>query len=242
MFRLFLLTALLALWGCGVSTAELNDPDDIVLSSVEGELRANSDPDRVVVYSNNIENMIFDWKDLVHVMAEDELRPDVFLVQQMSGKASLDRLVGFMNNRLGVDYDGVLAQNHPEDERFGNEVRPPPKVTTGVIWRNRRFDLVSKGTWMPFGRGFAGQPQTCEERSRHSGYETLRVKLFDKVAKKHLVVVSLRHWTWEPCSTKNVREIVHGEESGANAHVGIGAGADLAIVAGDFNDRLFDSD
>ncbi len=175
--------------------------DEIEMSSEESELRINRNPDRLVVYSNNIENMIFDWKDLVHVMARHELKPDIFLVQQLSGRDEMNRLIGFMNRRLNGNYDGVVAQNRPEDERFSGDVKPRPKVTTGVVWRSARFELVGKDSWMPFGRGFKNQKQSCDERSGHSGYETIRVKLFDKVAKKHVVVVSLRHWTWEPCSS-----------------------------------------
>jgi hypothetical protein len=113
-------------------------------------------------------------------------------------------------------------------------------VTTGVVWRSSRFELVSHDSWMPFGTGFKGNAQSCDERSNHSGYETLRVRLFDKVAKKHVVVISLRHWTWEPCSSKNLVELVNGKVGGVNDHSGIGRGADLAIVGGDFNDHPVD--
>lgn len=238
--RLLILASAALLLSCGVSEAQLSDADDLQLSTAEGELRTNKSADRVVVYSNNIENMIFDWKDLVHDMAEHELRPDIFLVQQISGRAGLDRLMGFMKNRLGVDYDGKVAQNQPTDTRFSGEVQPRPKVSTGIVWRSARFELVSSDSWMTFGTGFKGQVQRCDERSNHSGYETLRVKLFDKLARKHVVVISLRHWTWEPCTTQNLLELVNGKEGGANAHVGIGGAADLAIVGGDFNDHPVD--
>lgn len=227
---------------CGVSDAQLSDSDDLEYSTAEGELRTNKSADRVVVYSNNLENMIFDWKDLVHDMGEAELRPDLFLVQQISGRDGLDRLMGFMKGRLGVDYDGKVAQNNPTDTRFSGEVQPRPKVSTGIVWRSARFELVSSDTWHTLGTGFANQVQRCDERSNHSGYETLRVKLFDKLAKKHVVVISLRHWTWEPCSTLNLLELVNGKDSGPNAHPAIGGGADLAIVGGDFNDHVIDGD
>ncbi|MDP1823945.1 MAG: hypothetical protein Q8L48_11910 [Archangium sp.] len=239
MARLVFAAVALLCVSCGLSEAEVSDPNDLQLSTAEGELRTNRDADRVVVYSNNVENMIFDWKDLVHHMGEHELRPDVFLVQQVTGRDGLDRLMGFMKTRLGVDYDGLVAQNQPTDRRFSGEVQPRPKVSTGVVWRSSRFELVSHDSWMPFGTGFSSGAQSCDGRSNHSGYETLRVKLFDRVAKKHVVVISLRHWTWEPCSTKNLVELVGGKE-GVNAHVGIGPQADLAIVGGDFNDHPVD--
>lgn len=237
----------LAIAACGTEAdrdpaGEL-DVDVIAPSTAEGELRTNRDANRIVVYSNNIENMIFDWNDLVHEMEEAPLRPDIFLVQQLTSRDEMLRLIRTMERRLGVDYDGVVAQNVPDDHRFAGEVIPRPRVTTGVIFRAARFDVVTKDSWHPFGKGFAGQRQSCSERTNHSGYKTLRVKLRDKLADKDVVAVSLRHWTWHPCSLKNVREIVEGQGGdGPNAHAGLGNGAALHIVGGDFNDRIFDAD
>ncbi len=242
MTRLSLVAMAALCVSCGVSRAELSSSDDLEFSTAEGELRTNKSADKVVVYSNNLENMLFDWKDLVHDMGEDELRPDLFLVQQVSGRDGLDRLMGFMKTRLGVDYNGRVAQNQPTDNRFGGEVLPRPKVTTGVVWRSARFDFVSQDSWMPFGTGFPNKSQNCDERSNNSGYETIRVKLFDKLAKKHVVVISLRHWTWEPCSSKNMVELVSGKVGGPNDHAGLGPAADLAIVGGDFNDHPVEGD
>ena len=229
--------ALLAACGEGLAEGELS-----AVSSAEAELRTNRDPDRLVVWSNNVENMIYDWKDLVHAMEEAELRPDVFLVQQVTDRAELERLTDFMRRRLGVDYTGVVADAHPDDHRFQGQVIPRPTVTTGIVFRTARFELVSKDTWSPWGKGFrAGNPR-CDERSENSGYQTLRAKLWDKVARKHVVAVSLRHWTFHPCSSKNVRELVAGFDGGRNDHAGLGGGADLHLVGGDFNDRIFDGD
>jgi hypothetical protein len=122
MTRLFVPMIAVLCAACGMSQAELTSSDDLEFSTTEGELRTNKDEDRVVVYSNNLENMIFDWKDLVHHMGEHELRPDLFLVQQISGREGIDRLMGFMKTRLGVDYDGLVAQNDPTDRRFSGEV------------------------------------------------------------------------------------------------------------------------
>lgn len=243
MNRVFALVSLVALAACG---SEQDLDIDVSAPDIDvEELRTNRDPNRIVVYSNNIENMIFDWQDLVHEMEEAPLRPDIFLVQQLSGKAEMEQLIRFMEQRLGVNYEGVVAQNVPDDHRFAGEVLPRPRVTTGVIFRARRFDLVTKDSWYPYGTGFAGQRQSCDERTKHSGYETLRVKLRDKRADKDVIAVSLRHWTWHACSAKNTREIVEGNNqggSGPNAHAGLGTGAALHIVGGDFNDRIFDAD
>lgn len=241
------LAAGLTMAGAGCSNAlddESNDGPDIdAAGSVESELRTNTDPERLVVYENNIENMLFDWKDLVFQMERAPLRPDIFLVQQVSGKEELDRLIAFMEQRLGVPYDGMVAQNHPRDARFHNDVTPKPKVTTGVIWRAARFDVVNHDSWMPFGRGFREQAADCDSRSNNSGYETLRVKLHDKRADKDVVAVSLRHWTWHACTAKNLASLVEGEDTGGpNDHARLGSLAALHIVGGDFNDRGFDGD
>jgi hypothetical protein len=242
MHRFFVFAVPLVLAACG-SEADLDLDVTAAASDIEA-LRSNSDPNRIVVYSNNIENMIFDWKDLVHEMEQAPLRPDIFLVQQLTSKDEMNQLLAFMKARLGVDYDGVVAQNVPDDHRFGGEVMPRPRVTTGVIFRSKRFDLVSKDTWQPFGKGFAGQRHSCDERTDHSGYETLRVKLHDRRANEDVIAVSLRHWTWHACSAKNTHEIVEGHNAGGdgpNAHAGLVGGA-LHIVGGDFNDRIFDGD
>jgi hypothetical protein len=229
------LFALLFFSACG-DVSDL-DPDELAVS--EDELRTNRNPERLVVWSNNIENMIFDWKDLVHAMSEAELRPDIFLVQQVTDKAEMDRLVDYMSRRLGVDYTGVVAKAHPKDRRFQDQIIPRPTVTTGIVYRTARFDQKTKDSYMPWGHGFNGAALRCDVRSDHTGYETLRLKLHDKVANKDVVAMSLRHWTWLPCSSKNVREIVNGFDGGPNAHAGLGTQSALHIVAGDFNDGLF---
>lgn len=128
--RAALAIAAVALASCVVDVhdADVVDdgPDVDAAASVEAALRTNTDPNRIVVVSNNIENMIFDWKDLVFHMETSALRPDVFLVQQLSDKAELDRLIAFMGQRLGVDYDGVVAQDVPAITASGARSCPGP--------------------------------------------------------------------------------------------------------------------
>jgi hypothetical protein len=208
--------------------------------AAEVALRENDDPDWLVVWTNNIENMLYDWKDLVHEMEVDERAPDLFLVQQLSGRDELDRLVAFMERRLGVDYTGVVAQDTPTHDRFGAQVLPRPKVTTGIVFRTARFEARTQDSWFPFGTGFDGQVQRCDVRTRNSGYETLRLRLHDRLADKDVVAVSLRHWTWHPCSTKNLQDIVDGNTVGdaRDRHAGFGQRAALHLIGGDFNDRV----
>ncbi len=96
--------------------------------------------------------------------------------------------------------------------------------------------------WFPWGKGFNADAFTCDARTDNSGYQTLRVKLHDKLADKTVVVTSLRHWTWHSCSLKNLLEIADGQPgTGENAHPGLGAG-DLELVGGDFNEAANASD
>lgn len=111
-----------------------------------------------------------------------------------------------------------------------------------MIFRSARFDVVNHQTWMPFGRGFRHTAKTCDVRSNNSGYETLRVRLHDKLAKEDVAVFSLRHWTWHACSAKNLDELVEGHDGGgSNDHPGLGRASALHIVGGDFNDRIFEN-
>jgi hypothetical protein len=128
----------------------------------------------------------------------------------------------------------VIAQRDPTDTRFAGEVTPRPKSTTAILFRTGRFELVRVDKWFPFGVGFNPDRYSCGSRTDNSGYQTLRVKLWDKVAKKHVVAVSLRHWTWYDCSEKNMKEIFDGQADGENAHPGLGS-AELQIVGGDYN-------
>lgn len=192
----------------------------------------------VLVYSLNIENMIFDWKDVVHVMERDDRKVDLFLVQQATNEARLDDLTDFMSARLGEKYAGVLAQNAPTHTRFQGEVTPKPPVTTGVIWRVKRFEYVAHTSWFPYGDKVDGS-HTCASRTNHSGYETIRVRLQDTLAKKSVVAASLRHWTWMDCSLKNMIEMIDGEPKGPSAHSPM-PDVPLQIVGGDFNGPAFD--
>lgn len=215
------------------------EPTDAGTGATGGSAPVNPNAASVLVYSNNIENMLFDWKDLVHVMARDKRKVDVFLVQQATNKKRHDELAAYMSNRLGEKYVGVVAQNDPTDHRFQGEVIPKPTVTTGVIWRAARFDYVSHQTWFPWGTKVDGA-HTCDARASHSGYETIRVRLQDKWAGKQLVAASLRHWTWMDCSQKNMIEMIDGQASGPNAHPPM-PDVGLQIVGGDFNGKAFDA-
>lgn len=219
--------------------AQPSDGGDVEDAS-DGALPTDPKGNSVLFYSNNIENMLFDWKDLVHVMARDKRKVDVFLVQQLTNKKRVDELAAYMSNRLGEEYIGIVAQNVPTHLRFAADVTPKPTVTTGVIWRAQRFDYLSHQTWFPWGTKLDSE-HTCDSRTSNSGYETIRVMLQDKWAQKQLAAVSLRHWTWRDCSEKNMIEMSDGQASGPNAHAPMPDVA-LQVVGGDFNGKAFEAD
>ena len=209
--------------GCAAdaSDAEASATDEAALST-------NSDARKVLVYSNNVENMIFDWKDLLYYMRTRPSRPDIFLVQQMTSRARLDEMTKAMTSVLGVAYAGRVAQDNPTNLRQSTEVSPRPTVTTGIIFRAARFDVLSEETWFPLG---ASDPATgatdCSVRHASSAYQTIKLRLRDKVANRNLTVVSLRHPTGSPCPAANIADI--------EAH--LHAQEDLSLVGGDFNDN-----
>jgi ABC-type oligopeptide transport system substrate-binding subunit len=116
------------------------------------ETETNADAHKVLVYSNNVENMIFDWKDLLSYMKTQASRPDIFLVQQMTDRAHLDEMTTAMTNVLGVSYSGRVAQDHPTNLRQSTEVSPRPTVTTGIIFRGARFSVLSEELWLEHAR------------------------------------------------------------------------------------------
>jgi hypothetical protein len=212
--------ALLLAAGCVAESGETE-------SASQDELTANSDAAKVLVYSNNVENMIFDWKDLTYYMKTQPKRPDLFFVQQMTDAARLGEMTKAMSTILGATYAGRVAEDNPTNHRQGSEVSPSPTVTTGIIYRTARFAFVSQETWFPFGAPDATTGATdCTVRHESSAYETIKLTLHDKVAGHDITVVSLRHPTGSPCPAENVADI--------DAH--LPSSRSLTIVGGDFND------
>jgi hypothetical protein len=212
--------------GCVIGIEDLADDEDLLLEGkARKDLKSNSDPSRILVYSNNVENMIFDWKDLIHYMASRPERPDIFLVQQAVNAERLDEMLSVMQSTLGVAYGGRIAQASPTHTRLNDDVTPKPASTTAIIFRKARFDVLAVERWQPWGVGSetAGTAD-CSVRQDNSGYEVLKLRLRDVIAEKNLDVVSLRLWTANDCAEKNVPDIV--------GHLS----APLQIVGGDFNE------
>jgi hypothetical protein len=195
----------------------------------------NDDPGFVQVFDNNVENLPTaglqcpgDWQDLVHYMKRAPLKPDLFVVQQISGRGQLDDYVAKLSQVIGERYEGVIADGSP---KAMNSPCGAPKdhQTNAVIYRKARFADLGLGhrTWV-------AQSQhggTCAN-SPQARTEAVKVKLHDKVANKDLTVASV-HWATAssggpPCSVANAAETA--KELAAD-----GYGGNLMIFGGDMN-------
>jgi hypothetical protein len=194
----------------------------------------NRNPAFIQVYDNNVENLETtaepcrgDWKDLVYAMRVQKPSPDVFTVQQVSGRGQLDRLVGFMNRTLAGRYAGVIAQANPKPFRSPCGA-PKARQTNAVIYRIGRFTPVagSKQTWRSY--KIKGGKCVVDPLDRTVG---VAIGLDDRISGKRVTAASF-HWSTgksggPPCAPKNVRT--------ASRHLGADPAAALQLMGGDAN-------
>ena len=195
----------------------------------------NNDPGFVQVFDNNVENLptadlkcAGDWQDLVHYMKRAELKPDVFIVQQISGRKQLDDYVAKLSQVIGERYEGVIADGSP---KAMNSPCGAPKdhQTNAVVYRKARFTDLGLGhsTWIAQSQ----KGGTCANSSQ-ARTQAVKVKLHDKVANKDITVASV-HWATAqsggpPCSVANSAET-------AKEMTQDGYGGSLMIFGGDMN-------
>ncbi|HEV7649451.1 MAG TPA: hypothetical protein VGP26_14960, partial [Actinophytocola sp.] len=195
----------------------------------------NDDPGFVQVFDNNVENLPTaglqcpgDWQDLVHYLKRAPLKPDLFVVQQISGRAQLDDYVGRLSSIVGERYEGVIADGSP---KAMNSPCGAPKAhqTNAVIYRKARFTDLGLGS-----RTWVAQSQKGGKcaNSPQARTQAVKVKLHDKVANKDLTVASV-HWATAssggpPCSVANSAET-------AREMTRDGYGGSLMIFGGDMN-------
>jgi hypothetical protein len=195
----------------------------------------NDDPGFVQVFDNNVENLPTadlqcpgDWQDLVHYMKRAPLKPDVFVVQQISGRAQLDDYLATLSRIVGERYEGVIADGSPKAMNSPCGAHKDHQ-TNAVIYRNARFTDLGLGS-----RTWIAQSQhgnTCAN-SPQARTQAVKVKLHDKIANKDLTIASV-HWATAdsggpPCSVANSAET-------AKELAQDGYGGDLMIFGGDMN-------
>ena len=192
----------------------------------------NQDPRFLQVYDNNVENLETptekyckgDWQDLVYFMKLQKYAPDLFLVQQVSGRAQLDQLVEFMTRNLPGRYEGVIARGKPQP--FDSPCHgPKARQTNAIVFRVKRFDVHpdSKRAFRSTRR--VGNDCVTDTRDRS---ENVLVRLTDKTNGQTVVAGSI-HWpTRAPaCAKTNARQ--------AAKRMAAADSAGLRILGGDAN-------
>lgn len=207
-------------------------------SPAPASAQPNNDAHFIQVYVNNIENLETvnakhcpgDWQDLVHYMKADEVSPDLFIVQQLSGPKELKTLLKLMNEQLPGKYDGKLAVQDPEWMESPDCKKEKDHQTNAIIWQVDRFDFVegSKDPWPSLAKNRNGD---CV-RNGQDRTVNVALQLQDKIADKHVSVASI-HWPTSTmgghaCALQNAKKTVEKVESIPGA---------LRIWGGDANIR-----
>ena len=194
----------------------------------------NQDPTFLQVYDNNVENLETpteyckgDWQDLVYFMKVQKYAPDLFLVQQVSGRAQLNQLTEFMTRNLPGTYKGVIARSNPRP--FDSPCKgPKDHQTNAIVFRVGRF-AVQPGSKVAFrstrrvGKGCG--PETLDRS------ENVLVRLTDKINGQTVVAGSI-HWPTvnrdgHACANNNARQ--------AARRMAAAGRAGLRILGGDAN-------
>lgn len=196
---------------------------------------ANDNPAFVQVVDNNVENLPTvdlacpgDWQDLVYYLKRAPLKPDIFIVQQISGRSQLNSYVSRLSSDLGESYGSVIAEASPAAM---NSPCGAPKdyQTNAVIFRSARFTNLGLGsrTW----QAQSNESGSCANNDQ-ARTKAVKVRLRDRIANRDLTVASV-HWPTSasggpPCADSNARET-------AKEMTEDGYGGSLLIVGGDLN-------
>jgi hypothetical protein len=225
------ITAVVALAAAGVVPALADQQQaDVRIAA------ANDDPAFVQVFDDNVENLPTadlqcpgDWQDLVYYLKRAPLKPDVFVVQQISNQSQLNSYVSRLSGDLGEAYAGVIAEASPAAMNSPCGA-PKDHQTNAVIYRKARFTDRGLGarTW----QAQSEQGGSCVNNDQ-ARTKAVKVRLHDKIANKDLTVASV-HWATAKsgggtaCSEANARET-------AAELTEDGYGGSLLIFAGDHN-------
>lgn len=213
-------------------------------TSAQAVGRVNSSPDHLVVYNDNLENLLpaacgNDFTKLFDHIKGQRRSPDIFVVQQISNTGQLNALIKRMNELPGT-YAGVIAIDQPgviNVDYTGRCSKPKRQQTNAVIYRTDRFTYEAATRWRSdapdnWAKGTGGcknldDPPRGQSQDR---VENVAVRLHDRVARQDVTVASI-HWptsTWHgpDCADENIEE--------ANDAVDR-LGGTLKIVAGDAN-------
>lgn len=202
----------------------------------------NTSPDYLVVYNNNIENMLpvscdgGDWNRLFDYVKAQSTSPDIFTTQQIANDTQLDALTARMTRELAGTYAGVIAIASPGSMGYtGTCGTLKNQQTNAIIYRTDRFTAEAVTRWRSdapedWDEGTGGCRNLDDTPTSQDRVENVALRLHDRVAEKDVTVASI-HWptnSWHgpECADENMRETSAAVDT---------LGAALKIVAGDAN-------
>ncbi len=230
---------------CGPADESALDED---LAATETSAAVNDDATKILVYTNNVENLptsnvaagdgstcAGDWQDLIYYMKQMGGAPDIFLVQQISNEDQLDnKLIAKMRELLGVEYGAVIAEQAPA-YWAPSDCSAKHYQTNAIVYRKARFAYVS-GSKQTF-RSVVDDNGQCVTADA-ARYVNVAVKLQDKMQPwkgsfKEIAVASV-HWpVVDGCGVTNAvkTDIILNSFTGAQ----------LSLWGGDINLPELDS-
>jgi hypothetical protein len=221
--------------------------DEATETETSAEISVNTAADRLIVYSNNMENWSDgtcagdgEWSRLFAYIKAQAKSPDILLIQQISNQAQLNTLLAKLTNELPGVYAGVIAVGDPSPWMYcaANSESSPhscatsscsykkKQQTNAVIYRSDRLSqVVSPRRW----RADRYQDGGCSN-SNQIRVHNVGVLLYDKIAKKNVSAASF-HWPTDTsdgdkCVVENSREAVLQMNE---------LGGSLKIMGGDAN-------
>lgn len=171
-------------------------------------------PAVLLVYTSNIENLEEpddrcpgDWRDFFSCLALQDAKPDLILFQQISDQAQLDFILRRLENMLGENYAGIIAEADPVPFNSPCGVQREQQ-TNAIVYRVGR--LARAGAKHVF-RSYKKKDGSCV-RDNLSRTRTLMQALVDRETGLRIAVGCI-HWSTnqEPgadraCALRNVRE------------------------------------
>jgi hypothetical protein len=194
-------------------------------------------PAELLVLTANVENLPRtsdacpgDFRDLYAYLAVEDQRPDVFVVQQLSGQAQLQELLGVLTSMLSRPYDGRVAEAAPAP--FNSPCgAQKERQTNAVVFATDRLQLVGEPVVR---RSYKNVDGACVLDTL-SRTRTIALLLRDTVTGEDISATSL-HWSTRngpgpdpACATANAREL----DQIVRVHHG---GASLYVAGGDTNE------
>jgi hypothetical protein len=233
--RTKILCALAALTAA-VATAAIGGTD-------AAEAEVDSSADSLVVYDNNIENMLptkcadgYEYDRFIAYLKDQPKSPDVFTVQQISNAKQLDVLTKRLSDELPGTYAGKVAIPEPGSMGYTSPCgKMKNQQTNAVVYRTDRLTLQQATTWRSDApadpdEGTGPCRNLTPTETSQDRVENIATRLRDTVTKEDVTVASI-HWPtgkWHgpDCAAENMKEADETVDR---------LGGTLKIVGGDTN-------